>query len=74
MLIRGIDKALKKLLRQKFVLKNNRYDDNNQKTCTYTINFSKVEDLGLTSITRELIAAPRVQKIHYRGEKFPRTG
>ena len=47
--IRSVDNALKKLVRQKLVLKKNRYDDNNQKRCEYIVNLEKIEGLGKTS-------------------------
>lgn len=42
---RGIDKALKRLVEKNLINKKSWYDDQKQKTCTYTINFSKVDEL-----------------------------
>lgn len=42
---RGIDKALKRLIEKNLIEKKSWYDDLKQKKCTYTINFSKVDEL-----------------------------
>lgn len=75
--IRSVDNALKKLVRQKLVLKNNRYDDNNQKRCEYIVNLEKVEGLGLTSTQRINCSTPAaenslpvVQNFQERDENF----